>query len=524
MRARRVKYSNGGYGIKLTFPFSRLTLEKVRTLPGRKWHPKEKFWTVPLSPPVIEQVSAWGFELSDTLKSYRMESDVVDLIPNSDKLYPFQVDGVKFIESKKGRVLIADQMGLGKTAQSLTWLEMHKEARPAIVVCPASLKLNWQLEVSKWTTGETVDVLYGRKCDRRLDASIIIINYDILGAWSKNLRKLDPKALVIDEIHKIKNGKTKQTKAVRNLSRGIKHVIGLSGTPIVNRPIEAYNAIRIINPLLFPKYFDFAERYCGAKMGPWGWDMKGATNTKELHKVLTSSMMIRRLKSDVLKELPDKSKTYVPIELTNRKAYDRGHNGFIRNAKNRSLGTGADALVQIEELKQLSIEGKMKGALKWITTFLESGEKLVVFGIHRKTVDDLMNAFPGISVKVDGSVVNEKRQEAVERFQNDPECKLFVGNIQAAGVGLTLTASSSVVFLELPWTPAELEQAEDRVHRITQKDAVNVYYLLGENTIDQTIVKMLDKKKKVLDGVLDGKDTEKGSLLKDIIEEYENVA
>lgn len=178
-------------------------------------------------------------------------------------------------------------------------------------------------------------------------------------------------------------------------------------------------------------------------------------------------------------------------------------------------------MVRIEALKQLAVQGKIKQAVQWIRDFLDNnGNKLVVFGVHKTVVDALMKEFKEEAVKVDGSVSATKRDEAVVAFQEDPNVKLFVGNIQAAGTGLTLTAASAVAFLELPWTPGESAQAEDRCHRIGQKDTVNVYYLLADNTIEMEIAQLLDEKKAVLNAVLDGKEVEETQLLTELIKKY----
>jgi SWI/SNF-related matrix-associated actin-dependent regulator 1 of chromatin subfamily A len=234
--------------------------------------------------------------------------------------------------------------------------------------------------------------------------------------------------------------------------------------------------------------------------------------------------MIRRLKKDVLQELPDKIYSFVPLELDNENEYLEAEKDFIawiRKEKGDEAANRiktAEALVKVEGLKQLSVKGKLKQSIEWIKDFLESGEKLVVFCTHRFVVDALMNEFKD-AVKVDGGLSANQKQEAVDAFQ-DGDTKLFVGNIQAAGIGLTLTASSNVVFLELDWSPSKHDQASDRCHRIGQKDAVNIYYLLAKDTIEERIAKILDEKRILIDAVLDGKETEQDSLLCALINSY----
>jgi len=178
----------------------------------------------------------------------------------------------------------------------------------------------------------------------------------------------------------------------------------------------------------------------------------------------------------------------------------------------------AETLVRIEALKQLAAKGKIRQAMEWIDNFLEQGGKLVVFAIHRTIIDLLMERYTNCAVKIDGSVSIEDRQKAVDRFQTDDSVRLFVGNVKAAGVGITLTVSSSVAFLEYPWSPGDMEQAEDRCHRIGQKDSVNIYYLIAQGTIEEQICKLIDSKRLVLNAVLEGKDDGAGGIFAELLE------
>lgn len=445
----------------------------------------------------------------------------------------------------------------GKTIQAIAWMHLHPEERPALIVCPASLKLNWERELFIWTKGTVItEIISGTKV-YPLNSDIAIINYDILPAWLKELKKSNLKTIVLDEAHYIKNSGAKRTKATMSLTKVIPNKILLTGTPVESRPSELYNIIKILDPLLFGNKWDYMMKYCGAKHNGFGWDFSGATEIEELHSKLTSTIMIRRKKADVLKDLPDKTYSFVPISIDNRKEYNEAEKDFIEYVKlgvelkvrkklndlftedYEGLATIVDhklqrlkdeaglkaeeggVLVKIEILKQLAAAGKLKDTLQWIDNFLESGEKLVVFAVHKFVIDTLMETYKDIAVKIDGSVTSmTKRQKAVDDFQNVKRIKLFVGNIKAAGVGLTLTAASNVVFLEYPWNPGQLNQAIDRCHRITQKNAVNVYYLCGVNTIEESIARMLNDKQKVVDSLLDGKAMDSTSLLDDLVDSF----
>lgn len=534
-KATLVKYQKTlKFAVKITFPWSQEDLDRVRKLPDRKWHSEGRYWTAPLSIDAVEMLKEWRFELDPRLEEYLVRIKVnvdqfteIDIPGLKHPLYPFQKKGVAFIEAKQGRALIADEMGLGKTMQALAWLQLHPELRPVVIVVPASLKLNWAREAKKWMDYPTIQILSGTNTDIALFGELVIINYDILHAWIVKLQELRPMVLITDECHYFKNNKAKRTKAIKRLGKVIPHVLALSGTPIVNRPIEIFNAIKLIDSTVVPSRWEYGKRYCGLRHNGFGWDFTGATHTDELHEKLINTIMIRRKKADVLPELPDKIRSYVPMELDNEKEYRMAENNFVQFVqmqKGREAAqrvSNAEALAEIEGLKQLAVKGKLNQAIEWISDFLNVNGKLVVFAVHKFVIAALMEEFGNKAVKVDGSVTGVNRQKAVDIFQTDSKIRLFVGNIKAAGIGITLTAASNVVFLELPWTPGEVTQAEDRTHRIGQENSVNIHYLLAADTIEEKIAQMLDRKRKVLDSVLDGKMTETESLLSELIKEYE---
>ena len=521
--------------VQITFEYDLDVLFKIRSLPGRKYFPEDKTWSISIHIDSLEQLVDWGFVLDEHLQKILTDAKtttnvIIDkpIKGLQKQLYKYQSEGVAFIEQNRGRALIADEMGLGKTIQALAWLQMHPEKMPVIIVTPASLKLNWEREIKTWMSNVNVSVLSGKTPDKRRihTKGIMIINYNILAEWVSLLKSFNPAVLITDECHYYKSNKTKRTKAVKQLAKGILHVIALSGTPIVNRPIEAFNAIHIINPTLFVPW-DYAKRYCNAKYNGFGWDFSGASHSDELHEKLTKTIMIRRLKKDVLKDLPDKTKSFVPLTLDNEAEYEKAENDFItfvrdtRGSEAARKAGNAEALTQIGVLKQIAVKGKLNQVIEWVQTFLEgSDQKLVIFAVHKFVIEALMNEFGDVAVKIDGSCSMNSRQQAIDRFQTDPSARIFVGNIKAAGVGITLTASSNVAIVELPWTPGELVQAEDRCHRIGQKDSVNIYYLLANNTIEERIAGLLDKKQKVLDAVLDGRESDPESMLSELMKSY----
>ncbi len=561
-KAIQVKYQDSGRAaIKIMFPFNWDVMTQVKTLSGRRFHDEgagNRYWTCPLSIDSVNALKDWGFELDQKLEDFLAKALVhVDDVSGIDvpglkmSLFPFQKQGVAFIEAKNGRALIASEMGLGKTAQALAWLQLHPEKRPAVVVVPASLKLNWAKEAKMWMQNPNVQVLHGTKPNVPIIGDILVINYDILPneyetyrdetgkkkkreiprtGWVDYLIDTKPQVIITDEVHYIKEGSTNRTKATLKLAKYAPHVIGLSGTPIVNRPVEGINAIRMIDPTVIGNPWDFKMKYCGAYHNGFGWDFNGATNTDELHHRLTHTIMLRHKKADVLTDLPDKIRSFLPMELDNTREYDKAENDFVewvrgvKGDKAAERVSNAEQLAKIEALKQLAVKGKLKQAISWIRDFIDTDGKLVVFAVHKFVIDALMKEFGGLAVKVDGSVTGQARQDAVDRFQEDDSCRLFIGNVKAAGVGLTLTAASNVAFLELPWAPGDVSQAEDRCHRIGQKDSVSIYYLLAAGSIEEQIAKLLDKKRKILDKVLDGEETDAGSLLGELMDSYSKTA
>ncbi len=533
-----------GKQIEIRFEFDIKVVAAIKTqVEGRRWEPNKKIWTAPTTIKNVQTLKALGFSLtgddfSEIIQAYSKEiagltpTDKIDFGKLDSILRPFQKAGVEFINRCNGNALVADEMGLGKTIQALAWLDIHPEIRPAVIVVPASLKLNWAKEVRQWMNNKKTSYICSGKSPMATDvkpvmeSDICIINYDVLtDYWIELFKKAGVQAMILDESHFIKNDSTKRTKAVKKLHRSVKHTIALSGTPITNRPIEFFTTIKLLAPQLFGSRFQYAMQFCNAHNNGYGWDFNGAKNTKELNDILTSSIMVRRLKKDVLKELPAKVISVVPMEIDNRAVYNRAEDDFIKylkeiDPKKAKSAERAETLVKIEGMKQLTIAGKIKAAIAWIQDHIETNGKLVVFCTHKETINFLMAEFKDVAVRLDGSTSQTERQAVVDKFQTDEKIRLFVGNMQAAGVGITLTAASSVAFLELPWTPALVSQASDRVHRIGQKDSVNIYFLLADNTIEIEIAAILDEKQKIIEMVLDGQDVAEETLLQNLINKY----
>jgi SWI/SNF-related matrix-associated actin-dependent regulator 1 of chromatin subfamily A len=339
--------------------------------------------------------------------------------------------------------------------------------------------------------------------------------------------KIKPDLIVLDETQKIKNDKAIRSKAALHICSNIQHVIGLTGTPIKNRPIEIFTLIKAINKHIFPSKRTFGEKFCGLTYNGWGWDYSGATNLDELHRILCNTIMIRRKKEEVLPELPPKVRTVVPLDITNRSEYERAEDdliAYIRSLKGDTAAakaSRAEHLVRFENLKQIAVKGKINACVEWIHDFLETENKIVTFSIHKFTREILKKDFNKEYVLLDGSVSAIDRQKAVDAFQNNEAIKVFIGDLIAAGEAITLTAASSTCFLELGWTPGDHDQAEDRVHRIGQKaDSINAYYLIARNTIEEKLCAMIDQKRQVISQAIDGKKAEDIDLLTELIKFY----
>ena len=486
-------------------------------------------------------------------KVKRIESDE---LPKD--LYPFQKEGVTRILSTNENILLADEMGLGKTCQACTYLKLNKDALPAVVVCQSSLKLNWEREVEKWA-GLKCTVLEGRKTQRFSDEyfekyPVVIINYDILGienqiekkkeierkkfckendlkytpkilkvdGWVDELTKHNFRTIIVDECQNISDPETIRARAVIQLSE-IKHSrkIFISGTPYETKTSQFFTALNILNKKMFPNRWAYQMRYCDPVKTYFGWQFNGLSNGEELHNKI-STFMIRRLKKDVLTQLPPKQRIIVPMQVSDS---DRKIYNMIDEEFTNALSKGeSNALVKISQLKRASFEAKKKAMLQWIKDYLAINDKLVLFVYHKDAFDFLLDNFKDISVGINGETEVKQRQKNIDRFQGDEKIKLFVGQIKACGAGITLTASRATAFVEFGQTVVQHEQAEDRVHRIGQEaDSVQAYYLILEDSIDCDIMDILNSHNKDLKQVLNNEsDVEmfSGDMRKDILKKY----
>ena len=526
----------------IKFPYSESAISDVKKIPQRMWDVKKKHWTAPLSISVLEFADRYEIDIPEQLRRNILDltkksAELLEQSGSTDAdievptlngtLMPYQRAAVAYV-SKVGRCLIADQMGLGKTVEAIASLE-HRNAFPAIVVCPASLKENWSREIKKWLPHRSVNIVSG-KTDI-ISADVNIVNYDIVGRFIEPILHLSPMGLILDESHYIKTSKTKRTAAVRDIAKSVPQsgtVLLLSGTPVTNRPEELVSQLEVMGMIgRFGGKWAFLKRYTDAKHNGFGWDTKGASNLGELNLKLRQNCYIRRTKDEVLTELPAKTRNVVHIEPSGEgwKEYKKAEKDLLSFLAENGYKTSdsAEHLRRTTVLKRLAADAKMESAIEWIDSFLESCDRKLIIFAHNVAVVDQLAARYG-NLRVSGRDSMEDRQHAVDSFQTNPKSRVIVLNIQAGGVGLTLTAASDVCFIQQGWTPGEHDQCEDRAHRIGQKNSVQAWYLIGANTIDEDIYDLIEAKRSIVDAVTEGDDTQQQSLIGDLMRRFYNKA
>lgn len=431
------------------------------------------------------------------------------------ELRPFQKEGVLAIYHFNGCVILADEQGLGKTIQSLSWITKIPKRRPVVIVTPSSVKYAWQAEADLHFKMRTV-VLEGngpKRKDMILRDDVIILNYDILKAWLPVLQRRQPEVVIFDECHYVKNPRAARTRAAKKLAENASSRLALSGTPMTNKPIELWSILNIVRPDLFPNFFGYARRYCKPILTHWGWQFPGAIRKKELFQILKKECMIRRLKKDVAPELPDKIHQVIPFRMDPKaaKEYHRASEDFItwlteKSPAKANRAKRSASLAKVGYLFRLCAELKLPMLLELLKDFREENPdtKIVGLTMHTFVIDRLRRVFPKASI-VNGQVTGWKRREAVRRFTSRKDVNELWGNWKAAGAGLNLQVSSNFFSLDLPWTPGDLLQGQDRVHRIGQTKKVIIRYPILLGTIEEKWMKILRERTQVLKAILDGK-------------------
>lgn len=499
--------------------------------------------------------------------SHATDSDLGIPVPKGLNYFGYQRAGIAYSEGKSG-ILIADEMGLGKTIQAIGIANLNRSKR-VLIISPASLKYNWEKELGIWLVEKrSIGVITSKRFPK--DRDIWIINYDILNKYRDELRSVEWDLLVCDESHYLKNDETARTKEVvggnimkpkldaegnkqytesgrikktrtKVTALEAKKKVFLTGTPVLNKPAELWTTVHYLRPDVFPDQWSFWNMFCDYKRDNFGRvDVSGSSNSNQLQILLRSNLMVRRMKKDVLKDLPPKTRQVIeidpldaglsPTELkqlkvamesetlwsdTNKSALDK-----LKEVTERAEVTGdmqgyARQIASLKEAARIPFydmarvrkevaRAKIPLMTRFIESKMEEQDKLIVFVHHHDVAIALYERFRDNSVRITGQITDPaKRQEAADRFQTDPNIKLIICTIKAAGVGFTLTAAYNVIFLELDWVPANLLQAEDRAHRIGQKERVIIQHFLLKGSIDARMAAKIVAKQNVADAILD---------------------
>jgi SWI/SNF-related matrix-associated actin-dependent regulator 1 of chromatin subfamily A len=424
------------------------------------------------------------------------------------------------------RFILADDMGLGKTTSTII-AALETGAKKILIICPASLKINWEREIANYTD-RSVYIAEGKKFSTESD--FVIVNYDILKNFhdpkdkdNSLLFKSEFELVVLDEAHMVSNAQAQRTKIINSYVKTIKRVWLLTGTPMTSRPMNYYNLLNIIESPVAQNWMAYAIRYCQGYQFTAGnrkvWNVTGASNLEELRD-RTSKQILRRLKEEVL-DLPDKIITPVYLRLKSKEYEDlmgEYYEWFDKNSnESSSLTVQFSKLMKVR--KVISNE-KVKQTIEFVENIIDQGKKVIIFTNFTDTLQTIYQHFGKQAVYLDGSCNKVQRQFAVDQFQDNEKITVFVGNLKAAGVGLTLTSAEAVIMNDLSFVPAEHAQAEDRAYRYGQKNNVLVYYPLFENTIEGAVYDILNHKKKIISTVMGDEISEN---VGDVVEEILNL-
>jgi SWI/SNF-related matrix-associated actin-dependent regulator 1 of chromatin subfamily A len=439
-------------------------------------------------------------------------------------LYPHQVTGVEFL-ARRGRAILGDDMGLGKTRQAIIALKESAPSGVFLIICPASLKLNWAREINMVDPDARIEVL-GVSGYEHSQPQWVIVNYDLLARNADRLRKVAWTGVALDEAHFIKNASQRSSQALKILGVsddkragvvGPRLVFLLTGTPMPNRPRDLFNLLRAVGHPSARSFISFAKQYCGAYRNNYGWVTDGASNISELN-LLLKEVMLRRKKDEVL-DLPPKIRTWVPLQITGDAAWNANEgflNWFLGSDASRPNDT--EFLARITKLRLALHKAKHAACAERIKDVVASGQKVIVFTSYTEGITRHKKTWGDQAVTITGADNAKQRMKAMDAFEKDPNVTVALCNLIAGGVGLNLTAATHVIFQDLDWVPANHLQAEDRCYRIGQDKQVTVEYLLASGTLDSYIARLLEAKLKLVQAV-EADELPDASILKDLQEE-----
>jgi len=472
-----------------------------------------------------EQVYDFWIPKVALIKDNKVKDVVIDYEKYSHRPpLEHQKDAIKsLVENKK--FILADDMGLGKTTSTII-AALETGAKKVLIICPASLKINWQREIENYSDKPT-SIIEGKKWE---DGDFIIINYDIIKNFHDEKKKSDSVLLktkfdlvIIDEAHYIQNKQAQRTKLINDFVSNVDRLWLLTGTPITSRPINYFNLLNLIECPVAKNWMAYVKRYCNGFQFQAGrrkiWNVSGASNLEELRD-RTAPLVLRRLKENVL-DLPDKIITPVYLRLKS-KEYEalmgEYYDWYDKNGESDSLTL---QFTKLTKVRQVIAEEKVASTIEICENIVEQGKKVIVFTNFTKTLEMILEHFGKKAVRLDGQMSQKERQMSVDRFQNEEDVMVFVGNIKAAGVGITLTAGEAVVMNDLSFLPSDHSQAEDRSYRYGQKNNVLVYYPIFDNTVEGIIYDILKKKKDIFETVM-GDKVDNGDYVQEILELINN--
>lgn len=543
----------------LNFPYDRVRITAVKTIPGITWDKSTHAWRAPHTS--INEALAFceRFDLTapEALIAHanevkRASSALIEASRSTDAdlevgdlpLLGYQKAGVSYARQAK-RTFIADDMGLGKTIQAIATVEIEK-AYPSLVICPPSLVLNWKAEYQKWLPDIRVATVSDRKALPEKDTyDVLVIGWSNVAHWGEQLK--GHASLIADESHYAKSYDAKRTKAAIKIAKTIPDdglVLALTGTPVTNKPAEYAAQLEILGRLKdFGGKMGFYRRYCAAFRDKWGhWHFDGHSNIEELNDRLRATCYVRRVKEQVLQDLPPV--VHAPLIISPESAamteYRKAENDIVAwlvqraseiaeelgisvghaKVRARMAAESNEHLVRLSVLRRLAAKAKMKTATEWVEQVVGEGRKVVIAAHHREIVDALAHQFGGLKIQGGMDVAEVERQKA--RFQSESieKAPVMVLSIQAAKTGHTLTAAQDVLFMELPWTPADVDQTYSRCHRLGQKGSVTATYLLASGTVDEDIYSVVEAKRAVVSAAIEGETGGRSDVAHALIGKY----
>lgn len=499
--------------INIQFPYSDGLKKRVKEIPLRQWDSVHEVWFFPPHRLVAKKIVMFGeeqnFLISPEVYAIALGNGE-PVVMDRSVLYPYQKEAVDFIHDNQGTCLLAEEMGLGKSVESL-WYAKEKgdKVKKILIVCPANVTYKWGIEVDKWY-GKEWAVISKVKQDIP-DVPVLIMSYTIMQKRALDLTDVPFDLVVFDECHYLTNGNALRSKAARRVVAT--RMLFLSGTPFLNRPVELFNILNMINPIEWENYWAYTGRYCDRKQKWIGkgrkiWDVSGASNLDELRRRL-EPIMLRRTKTEVLKDLPELTRAVLPLDMDGRREYNRVMQELKDAVKITQNLKSSEVLTRLTALRQVVGMAKVKSAVELAQNVLaDPAKKVVLYAHHKMVVEKLVEELKEYGV---GTIVGEDgqqtRADTVAKFQDKQFPRVIVMS-SAGAEGIDLYRASDLIFVEQEWNPGRMAQAEGRLHRIGQKNAVTAHYLVLRNTLDERVHELIEAKRDVFGTVFGDLDLE----------------